>query len=304
MHAGTRPGDVALDQIVFTPEDQEILEHSFPHATHPQLILYIRQRWLVKPQKHSQRNNSEALNDLSVVKPPGHSQASNDLSGTGISQYIDKLLQQRKNGFFVECGAYNGKDFSKTYFFETERNWTGLLIEPNPVDFQKLTFLKRNAFSINAAASPTGKTGKFYLSEDGVHSNLATFPSDILHRDPPPVTIVQAFTLLSMLLAANRTHIDYLALNVAGAELDILKTLPFHLVSVDVISVGYRRLLSHDIISPEDSRQQLQRVRAFFKEMPQYKELGLAPVADAYNVTLSEGFACDVIFGNTNVILS
>lgn len=51
---------------------------------------------------------------------------------------VDNILQQRRNGFFIECGAYDGEIFSNTLFFEMQRNWTGLLVEANKNAFQNL----------------------------------------------------------------------------------------------------------------------------------------------------------------------
>ena len=58
---------------------------------------------------------------------------------------IDKILQDiinlKKEGFFLEVGAYNGFSESVSLRFEKDLKWRGLLIEPNPVHFK---YLKRN----------------------------------------------------------------------------------------------------------------------------------------------------------------
>ena len=52
------------------------------------------------------------------------------------SAIIDAYLGQRRDGFFVEAGAWDGEYLSNTKFFEKERNWTGLLVEPNKAAFR------------------------------------------------------------------------------------------------------------------------------------------------------------------------
>ena len=47
----------------------------------------------------------------------------------------------------------------------------------------------------------------------------------------------QCFPLYSMLLAMNRTTVDYFSLDVEGNELDVLKTIPFDKVDIKVMSV-------------------------------------------------------------------
>jgi len=48
---------------------------------------------------------------------------------------------------------------------------------------------------------------------------------------------IKCFPLFTILLALNRTHIDLLSLGCQGQELEILQTLPWDVVSVDVISI-------------------------------------------------------------------
>ena len=51
---------------------------------------------------------------------------------------VDELLGHKTDGFFIECGAYDGETFSNTLLFELKRNWTGLLIEPNRNSYSAL----------------------------------------------------------------------------------------------------------------------------------------------------------------------
>ncbi len=50
---------------------------------------------------------------------------------------------------------------------------------------------------------------------------------------------VYCFPFYSMMLALNRTHIDYFSLDVEGLELDILKMIPFDKLDISVLSVEY-----------------------------------------------------------------
>ena len=54
----------------------------------------------------------------------------------GQAGTIEKLFRGKKNGFFVEAGAFDGEAFSNTLLFELKHNWTGLLVEPNPDLYQ------------------------------------------------------------------------------------------------------------------------------------------------------------------------
>ncbi len=49
---------------------------------------------------------------------------SDDEVPIGQSRAVDKVLQQRENGFFIECGAGTGEQLSNSLFFEKSRGWT------------------------------------------------------------------------------------------------------------------------------------------------------------------------------------
>ena len=58
--------------------------------------------------------------------------------------------------FFVEAGAFDGEIISNSLLFETQlNNWSGLLIEPNPVAFARLLTKQRKAWLANICLSKT-----------------------------------------------------------------------------------------------------------------------------------------------------
>ncbi len=50
---------------------------------------------------------------------------------------------------------------------------------------------------------------------------------------------IPCFPLESILLALGKTHVDYFSLDVEGAELSILQTIPFDKIGIDTLSVEY-----------------------------------------------------------------
>ena len=47
------------------------------------------------------------------------------------------------------------------------------------------------------------------------------------------------FPFQSLMMALNVTHVDYLSLDVEGLELEILRTIPFDLIHISVLSVEF-----------------------------------------------------------------
>ena len=47
------------------------------------------------------------------------------------------------------------------------------------------------------------------------------------------------FPFETIMLALGRSHVDYFSLDVEGVELDVLRTIPFERISMDVLSLEY-----------------------------------------------------------------
>ena len=72
---------------------------------------------------------------------------------------------------------------------------------------------------------------------------------------------VLSIPVKSILKAINLTHINFLSLDVEGAELDILKSIPFNVVTIDFFMIEY--------LNPFSKRETLNRLneyRRFFKK--------------------------------------
>ncbi len=89
---------------------------------------------------------------------------------SGQDEYLNKeVFKEKKNGIFVDLGAYDGVESSNTLFFEETMNWDGICIEPLPEIFSKL--LKyRKSICINVCASNKDEIGQF------MHVNPAIRP--------------------------------------------------------------------------------------------------------------------------------
>ena len=53
-------------------------------------------------------------------------------------EIVAELFKDQKDGFFIEAGAYDGEVFSNSLYFELQKGWTGVLVEPNPDALEEL----------------------------------------------------------------------------------------------------------------------------------------------------------------------
>ena len=175
----------------------------------------------------------------------------------GQASIVDKYYNHSKrNGFFIEAGAYDGELFSNTLFLEVIRGWTGLLVEANPDNFEQLLSRNRNVSAIETCLSRQ----KF---PEIVNFDAASIFGGILVEGRPqpgeniPITDrerikpivdetrrtirIQCFPISSLVLALGNPVIDYLSLDIEGAELEVLKTIPFDKIKIQLISVEIAR---------------------------------------------------------------
>lgn len=61
------------------------------------------------------------------------------VSQSGIEEIIERYFGGKRDGFFVEVGAWDGEHISQTAWLERERGWRGACFEPFPHNFHNRT---------------------------------------------------------------------------------------------------------------------------------------------------------------------
>jgi FkbM family methyltransferase len=173
------------------------------------------------------------------------------------SQYgQDKLLndwffKSKKNGIFVDIGAHDGISFSNTYYYEKILNWSGLCIEANPKLIDSLRE-KRNCIVFEGCAFNENCTKKFRTFEGtgrcDMVSGLVEFFSEehlsfigseeLSHFfESSEDIVVECFNTSELLINHNLYKVDFLSLDVEGCELEIIKSIDYSKIVIDVILI-------------------------------------------------------------------
>src|SRR6185295_10787891 len=177
----------------------------------------------------------------------------------------DKLLNEtffhdKKDGTFVEFGAYDGVNLSNTYFYEKELGWKGICVEPMPEPFEKLQ-KNRSCFCVQGCVSPKAGTVDFLkiVQTDEKQTSYTSMLSGIVSAYDPrhlarikhelklwakkhqnmkyEIIQVPCYTLGDLLDKYNMKHIDYLSIDTEGGEYEILKSINFKKYTIDFITV-------------------------------------------------------------------
>ncbi|XP_046632872.1 uncharacterized protein LOC124312410 [Daphnia pulicaria] len=196
---------------------------------HPCVIRLIRDQYLRQPAPRDQPYQLDHPNK----KDPSD----------GQSKDIIKILKNKTEGFFVECGGFDGEFLSNTLFMERYLGWSGLLVEANKKSFDKLISRNRKAFSL-----PTCLSTKPYPIQVTFDSTLGSGSSIVEKtqkgeaKNAENIYTVQCFPFYSILLAIGRTDVDYFGLDVEGAEYKVLETIPWDKVNIKTLTVEWNHI--------------------------------------------------------------
>ncbi|CAG7721362.1 unnamed protein product [Allacma fusca] len=193
----------------------------------PKLIYVVRK--ILIPPSTSPYNFKDKAYMLENANPSG-----------GQVQAVEDILRGfGGDGFFIECGANDGEWHSNTIWLERTLGWKGLLIEADPTPFAELVTKNRNAWSGHFCLSnyPYPKVLPFYQDKRLSALGSGLIKSKTYYAES--AVNVQCIPLYTVLLAINRTTVDFFSLDVEGSELDILRTVPFDKVIFKVITIEH-----------------------------------------------------------------
>jgi FkbM family methyltransferase len=170
------------------------------------------------------------------------------------------LMKGKRDGFFVEFGATNGRDLSNTSVLEEHFGWKGILAEPAKCWHGALKANRRAAIDTRCVWSETGAQLEFKETEIAELSTL----SDLVDKDSNRAGRVKGMTYSVETVSLNdllKTYsapreIDYLSIDTEGSELSILQTFNFADYNIQIMTVEHNfvepnrqevfKLLSHN----------------------------------------------------------
>ncbi|XP_011190464.1 protein Star [Zeugodacus cucurbitae] len=154
-----------------------------------------------------------------------------------MAHYVADLVGGKENGAYIQSLPGAMGHLMTAPWLAATLNWAGLVVEPEPRRF--FTLRKQNAQRpglqvVHACISPNP-----YPKEVTIHNEESEVRINSLLDEETSWfnSRVKCFPLYSLMLACNRVTYDLLSLGVHGHELEILQTLPFDRVQIEVISI-------------------------------------------------------------------
>lgn len=141
---------------------------------------------------------------------------------------------------FVEVGVLDGLSDSNTAFFEFERDWIGLLVEPNPQFTRAIQVNRPNAKCKCIAAYNKHGAVSFKIVEgtpgwSGIENEFNGFHHVRVKKTLSHYVSVPCAPLADIMDGMH--HVDYMSVDVEGAELAIVECFPFQNFDIKIIGI-------------------------------------------------------------------
>lgn len=258
----------ALARIQVLETELELLQH--------ELSIAQRRRQLYRPageeeaQPQADPNNPQWLDWLKT----------RSMSQLGQDLWVLEQTNYKRGGYFVEFGATDGVMLSNTWLLEKEFGWNGLLAEPNPFVFEKLQKNRSCITSNDCIGESTGQTVDFVFAEEyggikqhlleGIHAKRVEGYINQEKYNRPLLTIS-----LHDFLIKNKSpkNIDYMSIDVEGAEYDILKKFPFSEWNIFLFSIEHNFSENRSKISGILEKNGYKKIEAQFDDWWRYENL-------------------------------
>lgn len=166
-------------------------------------------------------------------------------------KFLNKyFLKGKKDGIFVDIGAYDGITHNNTYFFEKELNWKGICCEPLPNMFNKLMENRKSSSNILCAIDEINGTTEFIknIGSTEILSGIKKYYNELQQKRRDYELVInggfydtintKTHRLDTIFNQLNINKVDYLSVDVEGGEFAVFKSIDFDKVHIDLISFG------------------------------------------------------------------
>jgi hypothetical protein len=168
---------------------------------------------------------------------------------------VERANRGQKRGYFVEIGAGDGRTHSNTYVLERDYGWSGLLVEPNPAYASSIKRLRSADLVCECVDRFAGETDFIALGYMGglIGEDTDYAPSrraTVLRHHADKIVRFPCRPLHAILReTCAPSFIDYLSVDVEGAEFRILAEFPFNLYRFGALTIERPTKAVHELLT-------------------------------------------------------
>ena len=163
----------------------------------------------------------------------------NSYSMLGEDKFIKNYFRNKSKGFYVDVGCYHPIHRNNTYLLH-KQDWKGINIDTSEFSIDLFNYMRPNDLNYNCAISNKNEMIKLFYQKElsqlsTTERNQATtvFQGNIKEKE------IQAFTLDEILNKGKfkNNKIDFLDIDVEGADLKVLEGLSFDVYKPELVCV-------------------------------------------------------------------
>lgn len=156
-------------------------------------------------------------------------------SQVGQDKWVVDVSKKKMKGYFLDLGAYDGINYSNSFYLEKNLGWNGICVEADPKNFRNL-IKNRNCICENVAVN--NYKGIVNFSSSGMSGKI---DNEALH-------VIQCDTLENILIRNNAPfYIDYLSIDIEGNEFKVLEFFPFSIWKFGMITIEHNLYCDGDV---------------------------------------------------------
>lgn len=179
---------------------------------------------------------------------------------------LDSYVAYKGNVHFIQIGSNDGQHNDPIYPYIKRPGWKGILVEPVPYLFEKLKINYREyrdklSFENSAIANESGRLKFYRLQASDTpdlpewYDQLGSFRKEVVLRHKGVVPYfddlfiedtVDAITFDELLKKHKVEHLNLVHIDTEGYDYEIIKTIPFDEIEIDLIMFEHRHLSNQE----------------------------------------------------------
>jgi FkbM family methyltransferase len=189
------------------------------------------------------RGNGETHLDNGGTSNGSRAMNNDFTSHLGQDAWVAGVFRHKRSGYFLDFGALDGQLTSNSFYLEKCLGWSGICVEPNPGSYAALC-KSRNCITANVALWPESRQSLRFLDAHGLScfAHLVDDDSNAktrreITRQEINVDTLNPTELLDRFAAPHL--IEYMSLDVEGAEMDVLGALDLDKYKIALMTIEH-----------------------------------------------------------------
>jgi FkbM family methyltransferase len=177
-------------------------------------------------------------------------------SQEGEDIILNRIFENKANGFYIDVGAHHPKRFSNTFFFY-KKGWSGINIDAMPGSMKLFNFQRPRDINIEQAISEKEEVLTYYSFNEPALNGFSKVISDSRNNQDnyhiissKKIKTSRLDSILNKYMTNN--DIDFLSIDVEGLDFQVIRSLDLvkfqpKVILIEILCSDLKSLIKHEI---------------------------------------------------------